>query len=240
VALLELDGVTKRYGGLTVVDDLSFSVEAGEALGVVGPNGAGKTTALSLVAGDVPVTRGRVRFDGQDVTRRPAPARCRLGIGRTFQVPRPFLGMTVLENVIVGAQHGAGVRSYKAAAMAAIDALERTGLLALANEPASRLTTLERKRLEVTRALVTAPRLVLLDESAGGLTEAEVQQLLPLIRELKAQGTTIVWIEHVVHALLAVVDRIVCIERGRKLADGDPHEVMGSKEVQEVYLGAMA
>jgi branched-chain amino acid transport system ATP-binding protein len=239
VHLLEVDGVTKRYGGLKVVDDLSFSVDAGEALGIVGPNGAGKTTALSLVAGDVPVTSGRVRFDGHDVTRAAAPARCRLGIGRTFQVPQPFLGMTVLENVLVGAQHGAGVRSYKAAAAVAVDALDRTGLLALANEPASRLTVLQLKRLELTRTLVTAPRLVLLDESAGGLTEPEVQELLPVIRELKEQGTTIVWIEHVVHALLAVVDRIVCVERGRKFAEGDPQEVMRSKEVQEVYLGAM-
>jgi branched-chain amino acid transport system ATP-binding protein len=237
--LLALEGVTKQYGALKVVDDLSFEVAAGEALGIVGPNGAGKTTALSLVAGDVPVTSGYVRFGGRDVTRTPAPSRCRLGIGRTFQVPRPFLGMTVLENVLVGAQHGAGLRSG-AAATAAIDALDRTGLLGRANDPASSLTLLERKRLEITRALVTDPRLLLLDESAGGLTEAEVHELLPLVLELKARGTTIVWIEHVVHALLAVVDRIVCIERGRKIADGDPHEVMRSKEVEEVYLGAMA
>jgi branched-chain amino acid transport system ATP-binding protein len=238
VALLELEGATKRYGALSVVDDLSLHVDAGEALGVVGPNGAGKTTALSLIAGDVPMTSGRVRLDGRDITRLPAHARCRAGIGRTFQVPRPFLAMTVFENVLVGALHGRGSRS--GASDAAVDALDRARLLERANVPAARLTLLERKRLELARALVTSPRLVLLDETAGGLTEPEVAELLPTVRALKEAGTAVIWIEHVVHALLAVVDRIVAIDRGRKFAEGDPHEVMASEAVQEVYLGAMA
>jgi branched-chain amino acid transport system ATP-binding protein len=238
VALLELDGAIKRYGALNVVDDLSLQVEAGEALGVVGPNGAGKTTALSLIAGDVPLTRGRVRFDGREVTKLPAHARCRAGIGRTFQVPRPFLGMTVFENVVVAAVHGRGTRVD--ASEAAVAALERARLLDRANVPAARLTLLERKRLELARALVTSPRLILLDETAGGLTEPEVQELLPTVLALKEAGTAVLWIEHVVHALLAVVDRIVAIDRGRKIAEGDPHEVMASDAVQEVYLGAMA
>jgi branched-chain amino acid transport system ATP-binding protein len=238
VALLELDGAIKRDGALNVVDDLSLQVEAGEALGVVGPNGAGKTTALSLIAGDVPLTRGRVRFDGREVTKLPAHARCRAGIGRTFQVPRPFLGMTVFENVVVAAVHGRGTRVD--ASEAAVAALERARLLDRANVPAARLTLLERKRLELARALVTSPRLILLDETAGGLTEPEVQELLPTVLALKEAGTAVLWIEHVVHALLAVVDRIVAIDRGRKIAEGDPHEVMASDAVQEVYLGAMA
>jgi branched-chain amino acid transport system ATP-binding protein len=238
VALLELHSVTKRYGALRVVDDLSMHVDAGEALGVVGPNGAGKTTALSLIAGDVPVTSGTVRFDGRDITRMPAHARCRAGIGRTFQVPRPFLAMTVFENVLVGALHGRGTRS--GAADAAVAALEGARLLDRANVPAAQLTLLERKRLELARALVTSPRAVLLDETAGGLTEPEVAELLPTIRALKEAGTAVIWIEHVVHALLAVVDRIVAIDRGRKFAEGDPHEVMASEAVTEVYLGAMA
>jgi branched-chain amino acid transport system ATP-binding protein len=238
MALLELEGATKRYGALTVVDDLTLHVEAGEALGVVGPNGAGKTTALSLIAGNVPLTSGRVRFDGQDVTRRPAHARCRAGIGRTFQVPRPFLDMTVLENVLVGALHGREDRARPTEA--AVEALENARLLDRANVPAAQLTLLERKRLEMARALVTRPKLVLLDESAGGLTEPEVAELLPTVRALKESGTAVLWIEHVVHALLAVVDRIVAIDRGRKFAEGDPHEVMASEEVQAVYLGAMA
>jgi branched-chain amino acid transport system ATP-binding protein len=238
VALLELEGATKRYGALTVVDDLSLHVDAGEALGVVGPNGAGKTTALSLIAGDVPLTSGRVRFDGQDITRQPAHARCRAGIGRTFQVPRPFLDMTVFENVLVGALHGREDRAHPTEA--AVEALENARLLDRANVPAAQLTLLERKRLEMARALVTRPRLVLLDESAGGLTEPEVAELLPTVRALKEAGTAVLWIEHVVHALLAVVDRIVAIDRGRKFAEGDPREVMASEAVQEVYLGAMA
>jgi branched-chain amino acid transport system ATP-binding protein len=238
VALLELEAATKRYGALTVVDDLTVHVEAGEALGVVGPNGAGKTTALSLIAGNVPLTSGSVRFDGQDITRRPAHARCRAGIGRTFQVPRPFLDMTVFENVVVGALHGRERRSD--ATEAAVGALERARLLDRANVKAAQLTLLERKRLELARALVTNPRLVLLDETAGGLTEPEVAELLPTVLALKEAGVAVLWIEHVVHALLAVVDRIVAIDRGRKFAEGDPHEVMSSSAVQEVYLGAMA
>jgi branched-chain amino acid transport system ATP-binding protein len=238
VALLELEAATKRYGALTVVDDLTVHVEAGEALGVVGPNGAGKTTALSLIAGNVPLTSGTVRFDGQDITRRPAHARCRAGIGRTFQVPRPFLDMTVFENVVVGALHGRERRSD--ASEAAVGALERARLLDRANVKAAQLTLLERKRLELARALVTNPRLVLLDETAGGLTEPEVAELLPTVLALKEAGVAVLWIEHVVHALLAVVDRIVAIDRGRKFAEGDPHEVMSSSAVQEVYLGAMA
>jgi branched-chain amino acid transport system ATP-binding protein len=238
MALLELESATKRYGALTVVDDLSLHVDAGEALGVVGPNGAGKTTALSLIAGDVPLTSGRVRFDGEDVTRAPAHARCRAGIGRTFQVPRPFLEMTVFENVMVGGLHGRGSRA--GATEAAVAALDTARLLDRANVPAAQLTLLERKRLEMARALVTRPRLVLLDETAGGLTEPEVAELLPTVRALKEAGTAVLWIEHVVHALLAVVDRIVAIDRGRKFAEGDPHEVMASDAVQEVYLGALA
>jgi len=237
-ALLEVVGATKRYGALTVVDDLSLHAEAGEAVGIVGPNGAGKTTTLALIAGDVPLSGGRVRLAGEDVSGLPAHARCRRGIGRTFQVPRPFLGLTVFENVVVGALHGAGAPA--GAEERAVEALERTHLLARANTPAASLTLLERKRLEIARALATRPRVVLLDESAGGLTEPEVAELLPVVRDLTAAGVAVVWIEHVVHALLAVVDRIVAVDRGRKLLDGDPQEVMSSPAVQEVYLGAVA
>jgi len=236
--LLELSGASKRYGSLTVVDDLTFAVEPGEAVGIVGPNGAGKTTALSLVAGSVGLTSGRVWFDGQDVTRASADARCRAGIARTFQVPRPFVGLTVLENVVVGALHGGGPRGD--AQDRAVEAVRRTGLLPHANTRAASLNLLQRKRLELARALVTSPQIVLLDESAGGLTEAEVGELLPLVGELKAAGTAIVWIEHVVHALLAVVDRILCIDRGRKLIEGPPREVMASDAVRAVYLGTPA
>jgi branched-chain amino acid transport system ATP-binding protein len=235
MALLELDEACKRYGDLLVVDNLSLEVAAGEILGLIGPNGAGKTTALSLIAGEVPMTSGSVRFAGQDITHLPVHRRCRLGIGRTFQVPRPFVRMTVLENVMVGALHGREGRG--GAEQAAVDALRVCRLLGQANAPAGRLTLLERKRLEFARALVTKPQVMLLDESAAGLTEGEVHELLPTIENVRASGTAIVWTEHVLHALLAAADRVICIDRGRKLVEGPPAELLATREVQDVYLG---
>jgi branched-chain amino acid transport system ATP-binding protein len=237
MALLELERATKRYGALRVVDELSLHVDPGEVLGIVGPNGAGKTTALSLIAGELALSGGRVRFDGRDITRTPAHRRCELGIGRTFQVPKPFRKMTVFENVLVGALHGRS--GDGAAADAAAEALERMGLLERANARAASLTLLDLKRLELARALVTRPRLILLDESAGGLTEPEVHALLPIVASLRDAGTAVVWIEHVMHALLSVADRVVAIDRGRLLMEGRPQEVMASPEVQAVYLGAI-
>jgi branched-chain amino acid transport system ATP-binding protein len=236
--LVELDGVTKRFGGLVVIDDLTVTVAHGDAVGVIGPNGAGKTTMLNLVAGDLFPDEGRIRFDGQDITRRRADQRCRAGIARTAQVPRPYAAMTVFENVLVAGVFGTGRPiAERAATPVVVDALDRTGLLARANEPAGSLGLLGRKRLELARALAASPRLLLLDEIAGGLTEAEVHELVTTIRALRAEGLTIVWIEHVVHALLAAVDRIVAISFGRLIGDGDPHVVMASDAVREVYLG---
>jgi branched-chain amino acid transport system ATP-binding protein len=234
--VLELDAVSKSFGSLQVIADLSLRVEAGEALGVVGPNGAGKTTMLNLIAGSLRPDRGRILFDGRDVTGLSAHGHCHAGIGRTFQVPHPFAGMTVYENVLVGASYGE-VRS-EGAHDHAVSALELAGLLAKANALAGALTLLERKRLELARALATRPRVLLLDEVAGGLTELEVQELVGRIRELRATGIAVVWIEHIVHALLSVVDRLVALDFGRKVMEGDPHEVMASPEVRDVYLGA--
>ncbi len=238
-ALVEVIGVSKRFGSLTVIDDLSFEVASGEALGIVGPNGAGKTTALSLVAGDLRPHRGVIRLDGQDITRLPANARCRLGIGRTAQIPRPFGGLTTFENVLVGATFGRtrGQRSDAQAIEAAVEAMTRVGMAAKANIPAGALTLLERKRLELARALATGPRVLLLDEIAGGLADEEIGDLVTTIGEMRAGGVTIVWIEHIVHALLSVVDRIVAMDFGRKLTEGEPHEVMSSRAVRDVYLG---
>ena len=237
-ALLQVRNVSKRFGSLVVLDDLSFDVDGGTALGIVGPNGAGKTTLLDLVAGDTRPERGQVLFDGRDVTRLAAHARCHLGIGRTAQVPRPFEGLTTFENVLVGANFGSGDRLDTTPARAALATLDRANLLAKANVPAAQLTLLERKRLELARALAVQPRLLLLDEIAGGLTEAEVHELVVTIKEIKAAGVTIVWIEHIVHALLSVVDRMMAIDYGRKLIEGDPDAVMNSAEVRQVYLGA--
>jgi branched-chain amino acid transport system ATP-binding protein len=235
-ALLELDGLSKSYGALKVIDDLSVRLEDGEALGVVGPNGAGKTTMLHLAAGQLRPDAGRVRLDGRDVTGLPARARCQLGMARTYQVPQPFSGMTVYENVLVGATFGGGRDAHAAS----LEALELAGLTAGANRLAGSLTLLERKRLELARALATGPRVLLLDEVAGGLTEPEVHQLVATIRRVRQAGVSIVWIEHIVHALLSVADRIVAINFGRKLIEGDPRTVMASPEVRDVYLGAEA
>ena len=224
------------FGSLLVIDRLSLSVGEREAVGVIGPNGAGKTTALNLMAGRLRPDRGRILLDGRDVTAMPAHARCRAGIALTHQIPHPFEAMTVFENVLVGATHGGGC-SERAAAAVCLEALELTGLAARANTRAGVLTLLERKRLELARALATGPRVLLLDEIAGGLGEQEVQALVAVVRQVRAKGVAIVWIEHIVHALRSAVDRLVAINFGRSLMDGTPDAVMASPEVRRVYLG---
>jgi branched-chain amino acid transport system ATP-binding protein len=238
-AAVELRGVSKSFGSLKVIDALDLRVEEGEALGVVGPNGAGKTTMLNLIAGSLRPDNGEILFRGRDVTRTPAHRLSVMGIARTFQIPRPFGGMTVFENVLVGASH-AQPRSDEDAAAATITALEATGLVTKANVLAGKLTLLERKRLELARALATGPQVLLLDEVAGGLSEHEVHELVGTIREVRARGLSVVWIEHIVHALLAVVDRLVALDFGRKIIEGPPKEVMASPQVRDVYLGAEA
>jgi branched-chain amino acid transport system ATP-binding protein len=235
--LLELDSVSKSFGGVQVIDQLSVCLEEGQALGVVGPNGAGKTTMFNLITGVVWADSGHIRLDARDITHKPRYERTKYGIGRTFQIPRPFEKMTVFENVLVGASHGRG-ESERASYERAYIALEQAGLLNRANVAAGSLPLLERKRMELARALATEPRILLLDEIAGGLTEAEVQVLIETIRRLRAQGITIMWIEHIVNALLAVVDWIVAIHFGKKLIEGEPQTVMCSPELQDVYLGS--
>lgn len=237
-ALLELDGLRRAFGSVVVADHLSLSLAAGETLGIVGPNGAGKTSVLNLITGALHADGGRILLDGVDITRQATHERARLGIGRTYQVPRPFGRMTVFENVLLGATYAAGSRRVSPdPAVATVDALERTDLVDQANAMAGRLPLLDRKRLELARALATRPRLLLLDEIAGGLTEAEVADLVTTIRRLRGEGVTIVWIEHIVHALVSVVDRLVAMSFGRKLAEGDPRSVLADPAVQAVYLG---
>ena len=235
--LLEVRDVSKRFGRVVTADELSFSVPAGQALGIVGPNGAGKSTLLSLIGGVLPPDAGSIRFDGRDITGASAGARSEMGIARSFQIPRPFVDMTVFENVFVGAAFG-GRSGGQAGYDSAAQALEITGLTHLANVPAGRLRLLDRKRLELARALATGPKLILLDEIAGGLTEKELPPLIEMIRGLRDSGVTVIWIEHIVHALLAVVDQLLCLAFGRILAVGDPRTVMSSPEVVEVYLGS--
>ena len=233
MALLELDDVCRSFGSVVVADHLSYSVEPGAAVGVVGPNGAGKTSMLNLICGNLAPDQGRILYDGRDITTMPVHARARAGIARTFQIPRPFTGMTVFENVLVGASHSTGQSADQRAA----GALDRVGLLRFANTPAGALTLLDRKRLDLARALATTPRLLLLDEIAGGLTEPEVDVLTALIRELRAMGLAIIWIEHIVGALVSVVDRLLATNFGRLLAEGTPQAVLANPEVQSIYLG---
>jgi branched-chain amino acid transport system ATP-binding protein len=236
-SLLELDHVTKRFGRVVIAEDLSFSVGPGDTVGIVGPNGAGKTSLFGLISGDLAPGAGQVSFAGKNVTRMDPAARCRLGIGRTYQVPRPFVDMTVFENVLVAAQQGGGLRR-KASYAAAAGALERVGMAGDANVPAGRLGLLARKRLEIARALATGPRLLLLDEVAGGLTDPEVTVLVEIIRGINADGIAVIWIEHVVRALTSLVSRMTCLYGGEFIGDGTPAEVLATPRVREVYLGS--
>jgi branched-chain amino acid transport system ATP-binding protein len=233
---LQIEDVHQQFGALKVLTGISLSVPAGEALGVVGPNGAGKTTLLDIVAGGRRPDRGRISLAGQDVTSASPGLRARLGLGRTYQVPRPFGSMTVFENALVAAARGGGLRR-SAARQEAYSALLRTGLAAKANVPAHRLTLLERKRLELTRALATQPSVLLLDEIAGGLTEPETEALIGTIAGVHEAGTTIVWVEHIMRALTRVVQRAVCLADGRLLFDGAPGEMLQDEQVRRAYLG---
>ncbi|HMN79464.1 MAG TPA: ABC transporter ATP-binding protein [Burkholderiaceae bacterium] len=236
MALLTLERVSKSYGALKVTDDISLSVTEGETLGILGPNGAGKTTLFNLISGDVRCDGGSVHYDGRNVTRMLPNQRCRAGIGRSYQVPQPFGNMTVFENLVTAACFGAA-QSEREAWRTARDVLEQTGLLAVANRPAGGLTLLDRKRLELARALATRPKLLLLDEIAGGLTEHEAYELVEELARIKAGGMTMIWIEHVVHALLSIADRLFVVNFGQKLAEGDPQAVMNDPEVRRVYMG---
>ena len=234
--LLRLDGVSKNFGALQVAKDIRLEVAESEALGIIGSNGAGKSTLFNLITGTLPVSAGRVWFEGRDLTLQPPSVRCRAGIARSFQIPHPFGGMTVYENLLVAAAFGDASRSVGKHQHCA-DLLERTGLRPKANVPAGRLSLLERKRLELARALATRPRLLLLDEIAGGLTQAECIDLVESIKSIRASGVSIIWIEHVVHALTAVVERLIVLHGGGFIADGPPAAVMREPKVREIYMG---
>jgi branched-chain amino acid transport system ATP-binding protein len=235
--VLEGVGLYKSFGALTVLDDVDFAVGADEAVGIVGPNGAGKTTLLNVLAGGVPASRGAIRFKGRDVARLDASGRSRLGIAKTHQVPRPFGGMTVFENVFVAATQAGGFARAEAYGRC-VDALDLCAMLHVANRRADTLGLLDRKRLELARVLATDPVVVLLDEIGGGLTDEETVQLVETIREMRRRGMAIVWIEHIVHVLLQVVERLVCMVSGRVIANGDPEAVMADAAVVEAYLGS--
>jgi branched-chain amino acid transport system ATP-binding protein len=237
--LLEVAGLRKNFGSIIVADDLDLAIAPGEAVGIIGPNGAGKTTLFNLIAGGLSPAAGSIRFDRRDLAGTPPQGRCRAGIGRTHQIPQPFEKLTVFENLLVGAVHGRR-KTEREVAQSCGEILERLGLLKRANTLAGSLTLLERKRLEMARALATAPRLLLLDEIAGGLTEGECAELVATIRDIRQTGVAILWIEHVVHALLAVIDRLIVLNFGRKIAEGPPKAVMQLPEVHQIYIGIEA
>jgi len=234
--LLAAQALKKQFGALAVLNSVDFSVKAGDAVGIVGPNGAGKTTLLSVLAGSHTASAGTIVFQGDEVTGLDAAQRCRLGIARTHQIPRPFSGMTVFENVLAAATHGKRCTRDEAYARS-FDALRLCDMLKLANRRAETVGLLDRKRLELTRALATDPVVLLLDEIGGGLTDGEAAELVATIKVLHGRGIAIVWIEHIVHILLQVATRLVCMDAGRVIADGDPHEVLANATVVDAYLG---
>jgi len=235
MSVLRVAGLAKRYGAIVVADGVDLDVARGECLGIIGPNGAGKTSLLNLIDGSVRADGGTVTLAGRDVTRLPQHRRVRLGLARAYQVPQAFPDLSVYENVLAGAEFGAGLTGG-GAARAAVEVIERVGLGAQADRLAGALPLLDRKRLELARALGARPKLLLLDEIAGGLTELEVGELVGLLRAIK-QDVAMAWIEHVAHALLAVADRLLALNFGACVAAGTPAAVMADARVREIYLG---
>ena len=234
--ILEFIHVNAGYGRVQILNDLSFSVNKGQVFGVIGPNGSGKTTMFNALLGLITPSSGKIIFDNIDITRFSANVRCKMGLGRTFQIPRPFENMSLYENVLVAAVHG-GSHSERAAKEVALSCLKQTGLYEKREIRSGELTLLDRKRLEIARALGTSPKLLLLDEVAAGLTEAEVKEIMELVADLKAAGHSIIWIEHIIETMVGSTDFLMCMAEGSCVAIGEPREVIGSAEVQRLYLG---
>lgn len=236
--ILQAINLNRNFGGLAAVQDLSFNVTEGEIFAIIGPNGAGKTTTLNLISGLLELSSGTLKLAGQDISRLDSAKRCHLGLGRAFQVVQPFPEMTVGENVMVGALFGTPGISRKAAMESAYTALERCGLLHLQHTPAEDLTLLQEKRLEIARALATSPRVLLLDEVMAGLRPGEAREAVQLIRQIQADGMTIIFIEHVMPVVRDLADRVLVMDYGRQLAEGSYQQVTADEQVIEAYLGA--
>ena len=239
-AILRVDAVTKRFGGFTAVDGVSIAIPAGQRFGLIGPNGSGKTTLINCISGALRNDTGRIVFDGHDISAEPAYRRTRRGIARSFQIPRPFKSMTVLENLLVAIDfaaigHGLSVRQQEAEVGAILD---KMGLGAKAHALSSQLSQVELRKLELARAMAARPKLLISDEAMAGLSESEIDEVLALLMTLNDDGITIVMIEHIMHAVMRFSQHVVCLEAGRIIAEGSPAQVMGDARVQEAYLGA--
>ena len=236
-SILTVNKLCKSFGNVVAVHDLSFEVAPREILGIIGPNGAGKTTMFSLITGELRPDEGEVIISGEDTTYARTFKKCRHGMARTYQIPRPFLNMTVLENLLVGAIYGAGM-PYKQSKAKCEETLVKTALISKRNTFAAALPLLDRKRLELAKALSTDPTLLLVDEVAGGLSEGEVEEVLEIIHSIREQGVTVLWVEHIVMAMQKGPDRLLVMNFGRNIFCGKPEETLNSKEVQKIYLGA--
>ena len=234
--VLKVKDLAISFGSNHVLKSLSFEVRGNEALGVIGPNGAGKTVLLNILTGILKPSRGEIIFMGSEILGKTITERTKLGIGRTFQIPRPFQKMTVFENIIIGGVYGDGL-SEKAAAARAFSLTETIGLGDKIESLSGKLGLLDRKRLEIGVALASNPKLLLIDEAAGGLTESEIASILEVVKTVKEQGVSVIWIEHIIETMMQGTDRVMCLAEGRSIICGTPAEVMGSNEVHEVYLG---
>jgi branched-chain amino acid transport system ATP-binding protein len=241
-ALLKVDSVTKRFGGFTALDGVSLAIRSGERFGLVGPNGSGKTTLINCISGVYSLDRGTISFMGENISGLPAYIRTRRGIARSFQIPRPFKSMSVIENLMVALDfavvgHGLGEAEREREVMAV---LERMGLAAKAARPSSELSQVELRKMELARAMAARPKLLISDEAMAGLSSAEIDEVLELLFKLNADGITIIMIEHIMHAVMRFSERVMCLDAGRIIASGTPAEVMAEKRVQEAYLGTHA